>query len=711
MSTMTQTEILSPTARFDGVRKRPWDLFWLVLLVVPPFLIFPRFDSGILWQDEAETATLAKRIVQYGYPLADDGRPPLDANHRSLHAVTDQRGFVDINKDGIWIWTSWFGNYLCAASFLLGKALGYPPNTFFARLPFALIGWLLFFVMYAGLQDITRNRALSRLAVFVLMFSVPYLLFTRQCRVYTGLAFFTFMQVWGYIRMARSQNLSLSMFILGGIGGFYSFFPLMVGTTTGLGLHALLKHRRWGLLLSFVLGCAAIVAATLPFFIYTRSWDRNYDQSGFPLDSWQRYAASLRAYLIHVHLYAWPFVLAIPAVLFSGVRWWGRQWLPAVATLLIVVAVIAVLASPALIVSFISLLVLTLGSLAVYLLAVFLSSLGRDSRQTARTSSDAAQAIVLSTALALLVVAGLANHPFFRYLVGVLPFLALASASCLYHVAKYLKFRIAPGAAASDQPSRSGRLRRGRLTQIGCMAVDAVLIGPFICTELFHYGPLYLARRAILDPIYNAKVNEFTAAGSPRPHEEAHLWCNKLGHLGANGYSWSMLVKEGRWTVSHPRHELEFPLFEYFGELTHDYQGPIESVIQYLNRNAQPGDVVATAYEHFPLMFYTDLIILRTREIGRRYRYQPEWVVAQHENYPSELPASTFRAITTGEYDRIELEDRPYALQWDNIPEPAWHLFRTAEDRRHPLLLFRLRDEYRQHLHDKRAAALSTLPG
>jgi hypothetical protein len=43
------------------------------LLLVGALLIFPNLDDRYLWDDEAETALLAKNVLRFGVPVAWDG--------------------------------------------------------------------------------------------------------------------------------------------------------------------------------------------------------------------------------------------------------------------------------------------------------------------------------------------------------------------------------------------------------------------------------------------------------------------------------------------------------------------------------------------------------------------------------------------------------------------------------------------------------------
>jgi hypothetical protein len=52
------------------------------------------------------------------------------------------------------------------------------------------------------------------------------------------------------------------------------------------------------------------------------------------------------------------------------------------------------------------------------------------------------------------------------------------------------------------------------------------------------------------------------------------------------------------------------PLFDYFYEITHDYDGPVEGIVKYLNQHAKKEEVVAITYEDLPLKFYTEMRVI-----------------------------------------------------------------------------------------------------
>jgi hypothetical protein len=52
------------------------------------------------------------------------------------------------------------------------------------------------------------------------------------------------------------------------------------------------------------------------------------------------------------------------------------------------------------------------------------------------------------------------------------------------------------------------------------------------------------------------------------------------------------------------------PLADFIYELTHDFDGPIEGIVKFLNKNGDEDDVVAITYGDMPLKFYTKMRIV-----------------------------------------------------------------------------------------------------
>ena len=113
------------------------------LVLVAALLIFASLDDRRLWDDEAETALLAKNTLRFGVPVAWDG----------VELISQECG-TDYDSNYLWRQTPWLPIYVAAGSFALLDA-----STFTARLPFALLGLLAVPSMYLLARRAVRRSA------------------------------------------------------------------------------------------------------------------------------------------------------------------------------------------------------------------------------------------------------------------------------------------------------------------------------------------------------------------------------------------------------------------------------------------------------------------------------------------------------------------------------------------------------------------------
>jgi 4-amino-4-deoxy-L-arabinose transferase-like glycosyltransferase len=572
---------------------RAFDRFWLLLWLLPPLLIFPRIGDSCLWQDEAETALLGRCVLLHGYPLAFDGHS----------VITDQLG-KDLNQDGVWIWSPWLPLYLTAASFgVLGE------STTAARLPFALTGWLVLLVFYACAREMTGDRTLARLATIFLLASVPFLLHTRQCRYYTLLSLFSVLLVWGSFRIQAGARQGRSLLTIGAVGLYHTFFPQLALSAAAIGIFLALSRSRWRVMRSHLLCAPIILVLTVPFFLYEHAWSRNYDNSGHGFDSVGRYLAELRGYGLLIQKYAFPFLVLLPLAAFAR-RACGS---PAFLILTSVIALLLALTSPPTALSF-TLLGTSAGVLTIVLVRQALAV------RADRPWLPLVTILVLTTVLGI---AGLAPMPFFRYLLGMLPFLALLTAGAILSICAQRRF--------------------GRTLTV---LASAVLIG----TDLVQFGPLILGVHVTAEWLGQRQT--------------------LFAHVPSEQVSESVLTD----LVSGQR--LQSPPLLYLSELTHEYIGPVKAVLQFLEKQAQPGDTLITTYEHFPLMFYSKLRVIQNDDPDAA-SLVPRWLF-MHGNRAERLSETLSRVVDTGNYKRAVVH--AIEFPWDNVPEPQWHLYETLSE-------------------------------
>src|SRR6266478_8794976 len=152
---------MKPLTVLAGLRSH---LPLVVLAAISAVFIFTNLGSDYLWEDEGDTAALASNILKFGIPKAWDGGAFLDSDHGAR-----------LNRDLVMVTHPWVQYYLTAASFLV-----FGENTFAARIPFAIAGWLSILVVYFFLWRLTGNRLTAVPAATLLTLSVQFLFYARQ---------------------------------------------------------------------------------------------------------------------------------------------------------------------------------------------------------------------------------------------------------------------------------------------------------------------------------------------------------------------------------------------------------------------------------------------------------------------------------------------------------------------------------------------------
>ena len=186
----------------------------IIILALGAFLLLYHLDHRPFWQDEAETAVLAKRVLTYGVPRAYDG----------VNLVSQEAG-REFGPHYLWRWSPWLQIYVAAGAFRLGGL-----TTYAGRLPFALLGLGCIFLVYLVVRHNFRDPAWALMAAALLTCSVPFLLYARQCRYYSLGAFFSLVSLYAFREKWQSKTfpalllcLSLGLLFYANYLLFFSF--------------------------------------------------------------------------------------------------------------------------------------------------------------------------------------------------------------------------------------------------------------------------------------------------------------------------------------------------------------------------------------------------------------------------------------------------------------------------------------------------------
>ncbi len=294
---MTHRQVAEPATIIRG----PRDPYFLTLvLLVGAGLLLCRLNDVYLWQDEAETALVARHLLAFGLPLSTDGTDWVQQAGQA---------FVEFTSDHVWIYHSWLQYVLVAVSFAL---LG--PTTFAARLPFVVTGLAVLPLVYRFVLSWTQERRAARISTVLLLFCVPFLLLLRQSRYYALAAVFTLLTLDAYLWLRAGKPWALPYFVLSAVLLYHSHYGAFFPTLVALGVHGLVSRPGRGQTRKFVAAVGLIALLVLPWAAFMHVLNRGQP---FRLE---RFLAHMGQYFLYTT--GWIFPLALAAFLI--VAWLGR---------------------------------------------------------------------------------------------------------------------------------------------------------------------------------------------------------------------------------------------------------------------------------------------------------------------------------------------------------------------------------------------------
>jgi len=120
-------------------------------------------------------------------------------------------------------------------------------------------------------------------------------------------------------------------------------------------------------------------------------------------------------------------------------------------------------------------------------------------------------------------------------------------------------------------------------------------------------------------------------------------------------------------------------LKDYLYEITHDYDGPNEGIIRYLNKYGSPDDVVATSSDDLTLKFYTKMRVVGglTGE-NLKPAKNARWVIIRKNILEQSKPVVDY-LLANIEWNRYRPIEINYPdICFENRESPDEHLFRTS---------------------------------
>lgn len=247
----------------------------LVVALVALFPLFGNLGAGTLWADEADTAVFARSILKTGLPTAWDGT-----------TFTDSDSGRRLASNLVLVGTPWVPYYVTAASLAV-----FGETSFAARFPFALAGLATLLLLYALVLRLCGDRLAALLSSGLLLSSVQFLIYVRQCRHYALNMLLSVAMLLAFERLERRRPdpLFIALAVL-----LYHCHPMPAGVTLavlgGLTLLPAFRAARWGFWLSF----PVIVLLTAPWVLLAaQGWGENSRALAFASDYVPRFVQFL----------------------------------------------------------------------------------------------------------------------------------------------------------------------------------------------------------------------------------------------------------------------------------------------------------------------------------------------------------------------------------------------------------------------------------
>lgn len=199
-------------------------IFIWAMTLLAAILILCNLGNTYLWSDEAHTALLGRTILSHGLPKGTDGF--------NSYSVDPSGSNSDMDQSGTWIVTPWLPYYL-VAPLTLFPAQG---AEWILRLPFAMFGIFTVPLVYS-LAKRLFGRQVAVISTILLVFYVPFLLYSRQCRYYSLAMFFSAWLLIAYDKFLKNEKGWLLHVFLSQLFLFHTSYMIWAGMGAGLALH------------------------------------------------------------------------------------------------------------------------------------------------------------------------------------------------------------------------------------------------------------------------------------------------------------------------------------------------------------------------------------------------------------------------------------------------------------------------------------------
>ena len=296
----TAKPIESPLVKSRLSEKQIEYLFLLIILLTSLFLFLFNLGNHYLWQDEAQTALISQTILDHGVPKGTDGRN-----------FFSQELQAEYGENYIWKWHTWLPFYLLSGFFAL-----LPDSTFVARLPFALFGIGSIFLTYAFCIKLWQNKRIAMIAAILLLFCIPFVILSRQCRYYSLAAFFSLWGLYAYLGILNQNKRAVIYFVIAATLLFHTHYLYCATLLATAAFHCLLFDR--SRLKSILLGSIMVALINGPWIIWLSGMKYGEQYEGF-LNFAKMWNFASRYFIqIGSHIFQPLLLILLPAAILFG---------------------------------------------------------------------------------------------------------------------------------------------------------------------------------------------------------------------------------------------------------------------------------------------------------------------------------------------------------------------------------------------------------
>lgn len=532
--------------------------FVKLFFVLSFIFLFLNLGNIYLWHDEVSTALVGRNIAEFGYPVSYDGKNWLLGSFQSDAELT---GTAENFNEGL-VWTShtWLPYYVSALSF---KLFGY--SNFSARLFFALIGFAALFLVYKLYTMLYKDKKIISLALIILFASTYFFTFSRQCRYYSPILFFTIGVIINYINiLKRDKTKDIVLFSICGALLFHSHYLSFFVAFLTLTIHFLFFTKFKAKIKDMAFSYIIIALLSLPWFLYAQPWKIGADSGAFNLSN------VLTGFLFLLKSVNYHYPLIILALL----------------------------------------------PLLLY----------KSNKTTNKDNLFSDRLLFIFILIPILFMALFSPVKIYRYIFGFSSLFFLFCSRVFYIFWK-----------------------KENITKI----ISFVVLALLLTSNLLPIVALSAVGAVSESPLTNLCV-QFAPDSKKSVCEE---YINSAFNAG----------------------NVKFPIFYYMYELTHDYNGPEEGVVKYLNENAKSNDIVWAYFSGYYAQFYADLKVMDPQEYNQYLNdssVKPDWVVYRRKR--GDLAQSLVDYVKNNSYIPIEINYPD--IYYENKPDMVGHRFWTAKE-------------------------------